>query len=107
MRSIALLCLLVFAALVATPVHAHGPTVELSADAIEPALLEIEPRQTVHFHTGSDRTLRIRGDEDAFRSPELVPGEGWHVPFPFSGRFEYALEHAPTVRGAIVVGTPE
>jgi hypothetical protein len=77
--------------------------VTLGADALEPATLEIGRRETVHFVNAGDTTLRVRGDEESFRSPELAPGEGWHLPFPFPGRFEYALESAPAVRGAIVV----
>jgi len=91
-------------ALASSAALAHGPTVRLAADGADPAVLEIERGQTVHFVNASARTQRVRGDDDAFRSPELpAGGAGWHLPFPFPGRFGYALEGAPEVRGAIVV----
>jgi hypothetical protein len=87
---------------------AHGPTVQLDADTAEPSLLEIERAQTVHFVNRGDTTVRVRGDDDAFRSPELVPGgAGWHLPFPFPGRFGYSLEGESDVRGTIVVTPAE
>ena len=82
----------------------HGPTIRLGADAADPAVLEIEPGQTVHFVNGSEQTLRVRGDGGSFSSPELPPGgAGWHLSLPFPGHFGYSLESAPDVRGEIDV----
>jgi len=103
MRSSLFVLALATAALAAPSAAAHGPTVTLRADGPDPASLEIARRETVHFANASEATLRVHGDDDSFRSPPLAPGEGWHLPFPFPGRFGYALESAPDARGEIVV----
>ena len=87
----------------ALPAWAHGPTVVIRGGEIEPALLEIEAGQTVHFDNQDEEPRRVRADEDAFESPVLAPGKGWHLRFPFPGSFDYALEGDPRRRGRIVV----
>jgi len=83
--------------------QAHGSSVTIHDGSLEPALLQVRRGETVHFANQGERPHRVRGDGDAFRSPELAPGAGWHLPFPFAGRFEYGLEGVPDVRGVIVV----
>ena len=100
--------LLVFAVLLgcASPALAHGPTVEIGSEGPAPAALQIESGETVHFQNATDHPLRVLGEEGSFRSPELAPGEGWHLRFAFPGRFPYALEDRPDVSGEIAVGEP-
>lgn len=86
---------------------AHGPTVEISKEGPAPRELVITRGETVHFHNGDTRPHVVVGDEDAFRSPEMEAHGGWHLRFPFPGRFPYALEARPEQRGAIVVEEAE
>lgn len=97
------LLLAAFAITLAGPAWAHGPTVVITADGVEPSRLEIRAGQTVHFDNQASEPHRVRADEDAFESPELAPGKGWHLRFPFPGQFGFALEGAPERRGEIVV----
>lgn len=93
-------------ALWAATASAHGPTVQVSEGGLDPAELEIARGETVHFVNRGAKERRLVGD--AFQSPALPPGgDGWHQRFPFPGRFPYALEDAPEVRGAIVVRDAE
>lgn len=85
------------------PAGAHGPTVEISAEGVSPRELVIARGQTVHFHNGDARPHVVVGEDDAFRSPEMAAHGGWHLRFPFPGRFPYALEARPEQRGVIRV----
>jgi len=98
--TIALLALLAFA----LPAAAHGPSVEIGAEGLAPAELRVEPGETVHFQNRDIGARRVRGAEDAFRSPELAPGSGWHLRFGFPGRFDYEVEGRPGLQGTILVG---
>ena len=86
---------------------AHGPTIRIGAEGLDPTELVLERGERVHFHNRDAVSHRVRGDDGAFRSPELAPGEGWHLPFPFPGRFGFELEARPDARGLIVVGDPD
>lgn len=91
----------------AATARAHGPTVEISAEGPAPEELVINRGETVHFHNGDARPHVVVGDDDAFRSPEMAAHGGWHLRFPFPGRFPYALEARPGQRGTIVVEEAE
>lgn len=91
----------------AAAARAHGPTVEISAEGPAPQELVIGRGETVHFHNGDTRPHVVVGDDDAFRSPEMDAHGGWHLRFPFTGRFPYALEARPEQRGTIVVEDAE
>ena len=91
----------------ATAAAAHGPTVTIGPDGPEPVRLQMEPGQTVHFQNADGEPHRVRGAGDAFRSPELAPGEGWHLRLGFPGSFEYAVEGRPEWRGTLDVGAAE
>jgi plastocyanin len=91
------------ALLFAPPAFAHGATVKISADGIAPPELVITRGETVHFQNGDSRPATVVGDDDAFHSPEMPPGEGWHLRFPFPGRFPFGVEGRPKLRGTIVV----
>lgn len=90
----------------ALPASAHGPGVVLSAEGLAPGELRIAPGETVHFQNSDVGARRFVGDEQAFHSPELPPGAGWHIRLPFPGRFAYAVEGREELRGVLIVGEP-
>ncbi|MGH0030651.1 MAG: cupredoxin domain-containing protein [Myxococcota bacterium] len=97
---VAVLCL--FAPLAAA---AHGPSVKLSYGRVTPPSLAIHAGDTVHFHNHgtTPRVFTVRGDDDAFESPPLARGEGWHHTFEEPGSYGYGVAEVPGMRGTIVV----
>ncbi|MEM7410781.1 MAG: hypothetical protein AAF430_11145 [Myxococcota bacterium] len=89
--------------LAASTAEAHGPTVRLGPAGPSPSRLTLEKGQTVHFDNQDTETHQVVGDENAFQSPSLAPGKGWHLRFPFPGEFPYAYGKDPVHRGTIVV----
>ena len=88
---------------------AHGPTVQLSYGRVSPERLVIRAGETVHFHNRSTtaRTYTVRGEDDAFTSPPLARGEGWHHEFPEPGSFAFVISEFPDMKGRVVVAPAE
>lgn len=95
------------ALLVPATASAHGPTVEIRATGLAPALLNLFEGTTVHFANTIDAQegLVVLVDEAGkVRSPILkVPGDGWHYTFEESGRYSIRLEQRPEAKMTIVV----
>ncbi|MFO0691037.1 MAG: hypothetical protein U0900_20230 [Myxococcota bacterium] len=91
----------------AAPVRAHGPTVEIRATGLTPALLNLYAGTTVHFANtiAAPEGLVVLVDEaGTVRSPVLkVPGDGWHHVFEAPGRYSIRLEQRPEAKMTIVV----
>jgi len=91
----------------AAPARAHGPTVEIRASGLTPALLNLFEGTTVHFSSTIEAPagLVVLVDEaGAIRSPRLAkPGDGWHYTFERSGRYSIRLEGRPEAKMTIVV----
>lgn len=91
----------------AAPARAHGPTVEIRAAGLSPALLNLFEGTTVHFANTIDAPagLVVLVDEAGkVRSPVLkAPGDGWHYTFEASGRYAIRLEQRPEAKMTIVV----
>jgi plastocyanin len=100
--------LVALAVSIATAAAAHGPSVRLSYGRVAPESLAIRAGEVVHFQNDSatPRTFIIRSDTGAFASPPLARGEGWHHEFPEPGRFPFAVDEHPDMRGTIVVAPP-
>ncbi|MBK7949957.1 MAG: hypothetical protein IPK00_14690 [Deltaproteobacteria bacterium] len=92
---------------VPAPARAHGPTVEIRATGLSPALLNLFEGTTVHFANTLDAPagLVVLVDEAGrIRSPVLkAPGDGWHYTFEASGRYAIRLEQRPEAKMTIVV----
>ena len=85
---------------------AHGPTIEITPEGLEPALLNLFVGTTVHFSNTLERPEGsvIVIESGSLESPLLVrPGDGWHYTFEEEGSFEIHLRHRPTARARIVV----
>jgi plastocyanin len=107
MRALAWIAPLALA--VATSASAHGPSVRLSWGRVAPETIAIHAGDAVHFQNESatPRTFTIRSEVGAFASPPLARGEGWHHEFPEPGRFPFAVDEHPDMRGTIVVAPRE
>jgi plastocyanin len=102
-------CLFACALLLAADALAHGPSVRLSYGRVTPERLVIRAGQTVHFHNASStpRSFTVKAEADAFESPTLARGEGWHHEFAEAGSFPYAVAEFPDMRGVVVVAPAE
>ena len=85
---------------------AHGPTNEISHEALKPTLLNLFVGTTVHFAN----TVEMPGghvilDEGGtLESPRLEkPGDGWHYTFEEVGTFEIYIREHPEAKARIVV----
>lgn len=89
------------------PARAHGPTVEIRATGLSPALLNLFAGTTVHFANTIEAAtgLVVLIDEAGqVRSPVLArPGDGWHYTFEQTGRYSIRLEQRPDAKMTIVV----
>ena len=85
---------------------AHGPTIEISHEAMKPTLLNLFVGTTVHF----SNTVEMPGGhvvvekEGRLESPPLEhPGDGWHYTFEAEGVYEVFVRQHPEARARIVV----
>ena len=90
----------------ASPVLAHGPTIEITHQALKSALLNLHVGTTVHF----SNTVEMPGghvivDEGGMlESPPLeAPGDGWHYTFEEAGTYELFIREHPKARGRVVI----
>lgn len=94
-------------ALAPTPARAHGPTVEIRASGLSPALLNLFVGTTVHFANTTpapDGVVVLIDEAGKIRSPLLkAPGDGWHHTFEATGRYSIRLEQRPDAKMTIVV----
>lgn len=86
--------------------NAHGPTIEITHQAMKPALLNLFVGTTVHF----SNTVTMPGghivvDEGGtLESPPLEkPGDGWHYTFEKEGVYDVYLKQHPKTRARINV----
>ncbi|MBY0401975.1 hypothetical protein K2X89_16905 [Myxococcota bacterium] len=108
LRALAGIAALVAAVLFgATSARAHGPTVEIRATGLSPALLNLYQGTTVHFANtiAAPEGLVVLVDEAGqVRSPVLAaPGDGWHYTFEATGRYAIRLAGRPEAKMTIVV----
>jgi plastocyanin len=92
--------------------RAHGPTIEISHDALSPSLLNLFVGTTVHF----SNTVEMPGghvvvinaaeaiEAESIESPGLEkPGDGWHYTFEDEGTFDLYIKQHPSAKARIVV----
>ena len=101
--------------------RAHGPTIEISHDALSPSLLNLYVGTTVHFsntvempggHVVVIKAINVTGaievdevdEAEPIESPGLEkPGDGWHYTFEAEGTFDLYIKQHPTAKARIVV----
>jgi hypothetical protein len=89
---------------------AHGPTIEVSSDAMKPPLLNLFVGTTVHFSRTAERLDEsaagwvVVDESGVIESPALGrPGDGWHYTFENEGTFEIFVRDRPAAKARIVI----
>jgi len=85
---------------------AHGPTIEIRHDSLEPSLLNLYVGTTVHFANmvAMPGGHVIVDEKGRLESPPLeAPGDGWHYTFEEEGVYEVFVRQHPDARARIVV----
>ncbi len=102
----ALALLLWTLAALSSSAFAHGPTVKVSYSGIRPSELVVEAGTTLHFHNANagGGVCTLVGEDGAFESPPLNPGEGWHHTFENPGTFRFHVKEFSRAKGMVRVG---
>ncbi len=73
-----------------------------------PAVLQIQPGQTVEWMNGGARTHSSTSDTGIWDSDSLNPGQSFFFTFPSEGVYDYhCMMHPLLMKGTIVVGRPD
>lgn len=90
----------------AAAAQAHGTTVTVSHNKLEPAEVRVPAGGTVHFENvvAMPGGHTLVADDGSFKSPPLNKGEGWHHTFEKPGTVGYHIKEHPDAKGRIVVG---
>ena len=92
-------------ALLASPVLAHGPTVVIGHNRVEPAEITVAVGGIVHFHNEDAMPggHTVVADDGSFESPPLGKGGDWHHLFATPGRHGFHIGEHPEAKGIVVV----
>jgi plastocyanin len=96
------LCL---AALAAGPAHAHGPTVTIGHNRVEPAQVTVPVGGIVHFQNVDEMPggHTVVADDGSFESPPLAKGGSWHQIFTAPGEHRFHIGEHPGAKGVVIV----
>ena len=90
----------------ATPVAAHGPTVEITPGGFKPLLLNLFEGTTVHFtnSAAAAESVVVQDEARTFTSPAIAAGsDGWHYTFEQLGTHEIRIVERPEAKMRIVI----
>jgi plastocyanin len=91
----------------ATAAQAPGtstvPTVHITATGVDPAVVQVEPGQTVIWINDSGGKRSIVADDSSFDSGTLGQGDRFQFAFTEPGTVTYTVLSAPGVSGTVVV----
>ena len=75
----------------AAAARAHGPTIAIGQDRVEPAAITIGPGTTIHFRNDDEMPggRTVVADDESFRSPALAKDQGWHYIFAKPGVYPF------------------
>jgi plastocyanin len=107
-RVVALVALVLAVGAVAGPgaARAHGPTIEITHEAMKPSLLNLFVGSTVHFTNTVDMPGGhvIVDATGTIESPPLEkPGDDWHYTFEEVGTYELHIRQHPQAKARIVI----
>ncbi len=86
--------------------RAHGPTIEISHEALKPSLLNLFIGTTVHFSNivAMPGGHIIVDESGMLESPALEKvGDGWHYTFESEGTYEIYIKQHPAAKARVVV----
>jgi plastocyanin len=92
----------------ATAANAPGtssdpPTVHITAAGVDPAVVQVEPGQTVVWINQSGAKRSVVADDSSFDSGSLASGDRFQFAFTEPGTVTYTIVSAPGVSGTVVV----
>jgi len=82
-----------------------GATIEIRADALTPALVQIGPGESVTFRNVGETSggQTVMDPDGSFTSPSLGKGDSWSHSFDVPGVYSVQLGGRPTAKARIVV----
>ena len=79
------------------------PTVHITATGVDPAMVTVEPGQTVVWINESGAKRSILADDSSFDSGSLASGDRFQFAFTEPGTVGYTVQPAPGGSGTVVV----
>lgn len=79
------------------------PTVHITAAGVDPAVVEVEPGETVVWINDSGAQRSVIADDSSFDSGPLARGDRFQFAFTEPGTVTYTIVSAPGVSGTVVV----
>jgi len=80
-------------------------TVRISGMRFEPSSVTVKPGTTVTWIHGSSMPHTITGNADGLRSSTLYGGQQYSYTFDATGRYDYACDFHPSMKGSVIVET--
>ena len=81
-----------------------APTVHITATGVDPALVQVQPGQTVVWINESGAKRSVLAADSSFDSGSLANGDRFQFAFTEPGTVKYTIVSAPGVSGTVVVG---
>ena len=78
-------------------------TVRISGMRFEPSSVTVKPGTTVTWIHGSSMPHTITGNADGLRSSTLYGGQQYSHTFDATGRYDYACDFHPSMKGSVIV----
>jgi plastocyanin len=78
-------------------------TVRINGMRFEPSRVTVKPGTTVTWVHGSGMPHAITGNADGLRSSTLYGGQQYSHTFDAAGRYEYACDFHPSMKGSVIV----
>lgn len=99
------LATLAIGVLVASLAYAHGATIDIGHNRVEPAEVTIAVGGVVHFqnHDEMPGGHTIVADDGSFSSPGMAKDEGWHHTFEKPGTYSFHIKEHPGAKGKVIV----
>lgn len=78
-------------------------TVRINGMRFEPSNITVKPGTTVTWVHGSSMPHTITGEVDGLRSSTLYGGQQYSHTFDATGRYDYACDFHPSMKGSVIV----
>ena len=82
---------------------AENITVRINGMRFEPSIVTVKPGTTVTWVHGSSMPHTITGEVDELRSSTLYGGQQYSHTFDATGRYDYACDFHPSMKGSVIV----
>ena len=82
---------------------AEATQVRISGMRFEPSTLTVKPGTTVTWTHGASMPHTVSGEADGLRSGSLYAGQQYSFTFDAAGRYDYACDFHPAMKGSVIV----